>query len=57
MAVGIEYCPSATTTAPRHCLMARAPIAGWRRDRVALEPEDSFNRALKFQEFDVTKWR
>lgn len=33
----------------------RAPIEGCRVTAVALEPEEAFHRAFKFQEFDVTE--
>src|SRR5260221_1418393 len=33
----------------------RAPIEGCDVTAVALEPEESFHRAFKFQEFDVTE--
>ena len=33
----------------------RAPVEGCDVTAVALEPEESFHRAFKFQEFDVTE--
>jgi 4,5-dihydroxyphthalate decarboxylase len=39
----------------RAILDGRAPVEGCEVNVVALEPEEAFHRAFKFQEFDITE--
>jgi 4,5-dihydroxyphthalate decarboxylase len=50
--LGLAVCDHDRT---RALFDGRAPIEGSDVTAVALEPEESFHRAFKFQEFDVTE--